>query len=329
MFHQNLNDDDNNGESSSSTTTNSVCMITAFNSYMMDYLFLSSNHGVIYLIDMQKLPYRLRDGELLMNKIYKDPDGEEITTISCFCSYCGRFNKRHDITNSLNDECSRHPLEIAYGTKNGTVCILVQDTRNQDPDLFRTIRVHLSPIWKIILCQDYLLTMCTKLHARTWSLIRFRGTISTQPGLKPKSNFSIRYSNKEQLDNIHDIGPYGHQEGLKQVLVELPYVGCNYINIICASNGRKITTLESVDGRKITAVCGLSIDIRDRVFIFTGHDNGMVQIWDLKPAMKRKTHQKDKIDNRSPSPSSTMEEDSDDNDDEDDDDEDNVRYRIY
>lgn len=324
MFHQNLNDDDNNGES-----TNSVCMITAFNSYMMDYLFLSSNHGVIYLIDMQKLPYRLRDGELLMNKIYKDPDGEEITTISCFCSYCGRFNKRHDITNSLNDECSRHPLEIAYGTKNGTVCILVQDTRNQDPDLFRTIRVHLSPIWKIILCQDYLLTMCTKLHARTWSLIRFRGTISTQPGLKPKSNFSIRYSNKEQLDNIHDIGPYGHQEGLKQVLVELPYVGCNYINIICASNGRKITTLESVDGRKITAVCGLSIDIRDRVFIFTGHDNGMVQIWDLKPAMKRKTHQKDKINNRSPSPSSTMEEDSDDNDDDDDDDEDNVRYRIY
>ncbi|OTF74300.1 hypothetical protein BLA29_003742, partial [Euroglyphus maynei] len=269
LFEQDLKENDD-----------SVCVITAFNKTMMDYLFLCSNHGVIYLIDMQKLPFRLSDGDLLINEFYKDPDGEEITAISCLCSVCWRFNLHH---------CSHCPTEIAYGTKSGTVHILVQnpETQFQELQLFRTIQVHLSPIWKIMLDQEYLMTMCTKLHARTWSLVRFRGMISTQPGLKPQSNFAIRYSG-HGLDTIHDIGPYGHQEGMKQVFVEIPYCDCNYANIIYASNGQKICTLESVDGSKITSVCGLSIDIRDRRFIFTGHENGNVQVWDLNPAMKRK-----------------------------------------
>ncbi|KAH7646127.1 hypothetical protein HUG17_1665 [Dermatophagoides farinae] len=248
-----------------------VSVITAFNKTMMDYLFLY-------------------------------PDGEEITAISCLCSDCWRFNLNH---------CSHCPIEIAYGTKSGTVHILVQnpETQFQEPQLFRTIRVHLSPIWKIMLDHEYLMTMCTKLHVRTWSLVRFRGMISTQPGLKPQSNFAIRYSG-HSLDNLHDIGPYGHQEGLKQVFVEIPYSDCNYANIIYASNGQKICTLESVDGSKITSVCGLSIDIRDRRFIFTGHENGNVQVWDLNPAMKRKIKENRPNDkNRSSSrPSSSISE---------------------
>ena len=109
---------------------NTASVITAYDKAESDYLFLCSNQGTIYLIDMQKFPLRMKDGDLLINEFYKDPEGEEILAISCFlCS-----SQRTDYF-----PISEKSIEIAYGTKSGTVRILVHhpETVGQGPSLFQ------------------------------------------------------------------------------------------------------------------------------------------------------------------------------------------------
>lgn len=278
--------------------------ITAFDKADSEYLFLGSNHGIIYLIDMQKFPLRLKDGDLLINEFYKDPQSEEISTISCFL-------------------CSPSPngksIEIAYGTRNGTVRILVHhpETVGQGPQLFQTFKVHLSPIWRIKLYHDYLITVCGKLHVRTWKLARFRSLISTQPGTTTHASFRVFIVGgqlKENDDeptstvattsqalvtsptpkNCIDVGPYGAQkdEGESQVFIEMPQADANQINVLYASNGQKIVSLKSVDGSATTCVALFQHDscARSRRFIVTGHANGCVQVWDLTTAMEREPY---------------------------------------
>src|SRR5699024_3659247 len=91
---------------------------------------------------------------------------------------------------------------------------------------------------------DYLITVCEKRHVRSWSLARFRGLISTQPGTTSHASLQIHslgqqlresacnrpYSGSKsggvslverQWPSI-DVGPYGDQrEGEKQVLMEM------------------------------------------------------------------------------------------------------------
>lgn len=263
-----------------------VTKITAFDKAESDHLlFLCSNFGVIYLIDMQKFPLRLKDGDLLINEFYKDPDNEEITAISYF--HCSSFENQF-----IGADKS---IEIAYGTRNGTVRILVHhpETVGQGPQLYQTIQVHLNSISRIMLNQCYLITMCDKLHVRTWSIVRFRGLIirnssdmlSTEPGTKPHSSFQIHFFG--QNSNMGIIGPYGQPRVGRQVFVEMPYNDCKYANVLYASNGQKICTFKSVDNTKITNVCFMyKHDIRHRQFIVTGHENGNVQIWDLTTAMQ-------------------------------------------
>lgn len=298
---------------------NKTSVITAYDKAESDYLFLCSNQGTIFLIDMQKFPLRLKDGDLLINEFYKDPEGEEICAISCFlCS-----SQRTDYF-----PISEKSIEIAYGTKSGTVRILVHhpETVGQGPQLFQTIKVHLAGIRTITLNSDYLITMCEKLHVRTWSLARFRGLISTQPGTTSHASFQVhsflsnsRQSARGSSSNLHSPtsealsssslsslasteaqlspsmmapelgpGPYGNQrEGDKQVLVEVAGAGPpTRLNILYAANGQKICSLRSVDGSPVSAVSIMyQHDARYRCFIITGHRNGSVQIWDLSTAM--------------------------------------------
>lgn len=287
---------------------NNASTITAYDKAESDYLFLCSNQGIIYLIDMQKFPLRMKDGDLLINEFYKDPEGEEINAVSCFlCS-----SQRTDYF-----PISEKSIEIAYGTKSGTVRILVHhpETVGQGPQLFQTVKVHLAGISRIMLNNDYLITMCDRLHVRTWSLARFRGLISTQPGTTSHSSFQIHCAESEIVNvdpqqyclgsssssslsssfltsslktwRTIDVGPYGDQrEGEKQVFVEMPSSNGRCINVLYAANGQKICTLKSVDGSRITSVSIMcQHDTRYRRFIITGHSNGYVQIWDLTTAM--------------------------------------------
>lgn len=87
-------------------------------------------------------------------------------------------------------------LEIAYGTKSGSVRVIVQhpETVGHGPQLFQTFTVHQSPVTKVTLSEKFLISVCSEYnHVRTWRVTRFRGMISTQPGSTPEASFKVGY----------------------------------------------------------------------------------------------------------------------------------------
>ncbi|KAI5747208.1 hypothetical protein M8J77_012308 [Diaphorina citri] len=48
------------------------------------FLLLGCNNGSIYYIDMQKFPLRMKDNDLLVTELYKDPSNDPITAISVY-----------------------------------------------------------------------------------------------------------------------------------------------------------------------------------------------------------------------------------------------------
>lgn len=47
-------------------------------------LLLGCTNGSIYYFDMQKFPLRMKDNDLLITELYKDPNGDIITAISVY-----------------------------------------------------------------------------------------------------------------------------------------------------------------------------------------------------------------------------------------------------
>lgn len=85
-------------------------------------------------------------------------------------------------------------IEIAYGTRSGSVRVIVQhpETVGHSPQLFQTFTVHQSPVTKVKLSEDFLISVCSEYnHVRTWRVPRFRGMISTQPGSTPEASFKV------------------------------------------------------------------------------------------------------------------------------------------
>ena len=161
-----------------------------------------------------------------------------------------------------------------------------------------------------MLSEKYLISVCNKLHVRTWTMTRFRGRISTQPGSTPHASFKLINFDEDLFDedieqpnggqnilktrsgrNDYDIGPFGDQEdGEKQVFIERFRSQTDSANVMTASNGQKICTLRSVDGSLITAYCvheceAVAMGNRSRRYILTGHSNGDLQVWDLTTAL--------------------------------------------
>ena len=94
------------------------------------FLLLGSSNGSINYIDMQKFPLRMKDNDLLVTELYRDPAGESVTAISVYLtpktSLCGNW------------------IEIAYGTCSGMVRVIVQhpETVGHGPQLFQTFTMH-------------------------------------------------------------------------------------------------------------------------------------------------------------------------------------------
>lgn len=86
-------------------------------------------------------------------------------------------------------------IEIAYGTRSGSVRVIVQhpETVGHGPQLFQTFTVHQSPVTKVTLSEKFLISVCSEYnHVRTWQVPRFRGMISTQPGSTPEASFKVK-----------------------------------------------------------------------------------------------------------------------------------------
>ncbi|XP_052869861.1 SH3KBP1-binding protein 1 isoform X2 [Anopheles cruzii] len=261
------------------------------------FLLLGCNNGSIYYIDMQKFPLRMKDNDLLVTELYKDPSNDHITAISVYLT---------PKTTSL----SGNWIEIAYGTRAGSVRVIVQhpETVGHGPQLFQTFTVHQSPVTKVTLSEKFLISVCSEYnHVRTWQVPRFRGMISTQPGSTPEASFKI--VSLEAVDSTYsysagnDFGPFGEQDD-EQIFVQKVVPDTDQLYVRLASNGERICLIRSVDGTTVTSFCvheceGSSrMGSRPRRFILSGHCNGAIQMWDLTTALeisKRKDQPKRSI----------------------------------
>lgn len=250
------------------------------------FLLLGGQNGILYLIDMQKFPLRMKDNDLLVTELYKDPAGDAITAISVYLT--------PKTSNTGNW------IEIAYGTSTGQVRVIVQhpETVGHGPQLFQTFSVHRGSVIKVMLTEKHLVSVCSEFnHVRSWTVTRFRGMISTQPGSTPLASFKI--VTIDALDAPisytlgNNIGPFGERDN-HQVFIQkvVPYTDQVFVRL--SSTGKRICTIKSVDYSTITSFCvheceGPSrLNSRPRRYLFTGHSNGGIQLWDLTTALELK-----------------------------------------
>ncbi|KAI5740167.1 hypothetical protein M8J76_001188 [Diaphorina citri] len=118
--------------------------------------------------------------------------------------------------------------------------------------------------------------------------------ISTQPGSTPVASFKI--VSLEEVEPCisytagNDCGPFGEQDD-EQVFIQKVVPETPEIFVRLASNGKRVCVIRAVDGLTISSFCvheceGSSrMGSRPRRFIFTGHSNGALQMWDLTTAL--------------------------------------------
>ncbi|XP_053657969.1 SH3KBP1-binding protein 1 [Anopheles marshallii] len=255
------------------------------------FLLLGCNNGSIYYIDMQKFPLRMKDNDLLVTELYKDPSNDHITAISVY------LTPKTTTADRVKEGLSGNWIEIAYGTRSGSVRVIVQhpETVGHGPQLFQTFTVHQSPVTKVTLSEKFLISVCSEYnHVRTWQVPRFRGMISTQPGSTPEASFKI--VSLEAVDSTfsysagNDFGPFGEQDD-EQIFVQKVVPDTDQLYVRLASNGERICLIRSVDGTTITSFCvheceGSRMGSRPRRFILSGHCNGAIQMWDLTTALE-------------------------------------------
>ncbi|CAG9132843.1 unnamed protein product [Plutella xylostella] len=241
------------------------------------FLLLGTNTGHINYIDMQKFPLRMKDNDLLVTQLYKDPNQEPITAISVYLTpktnLCGNW------------------IEIAYGTRYGSVRVIVQhpETVGHGPQLFQTFTVHQSPITKVSLSEKYLISVCSEYnHVRSWRVTRFRGMISTQPGTTPKAAFKVLALEAIAAQPHNDCGPYGEQDE-EQIFIQKVVPDTDTLYVRMASNGKRVCTIRSVDGSAVScfALAECEGALRPRRLLLCGHRSGATQIWDLSAAIDR------------------------------------------
>ncbi|KAG6455448.1 hypothetical protein O3G_MSEX009226 [Manduca sexta] len=241
------------------------------------FLLLGTATGAINYIDMQKFPLRMKDNDLLVTQLYKDPNQEPITAISVYLTpktnLCGNW------------------IEIAYGTRYGSVRVIVQhpETVGHGPQLFQTFTVHQSPITKVSLSENYLISVCSEYnHVRSWRVTRFRGMISTQPGTTPNAAFKVLALEAPTAQPHNDCGPYGEQDE-EQIFIQKVVPDTDTLYVRLASNGKRVCTIRSVDGSAVSCFVVAECEgaLRPRRLLLCGHRSGAAQMWDLTAPIDR------------------------------------------
>ncbi|XP_052106922.1 BTB/POZ domain-containing protein KCTD3-like [Mytilus californianus] len=268
------------------------------------FLLLGCQNGSIYYIDMQKFPLRMKDNDLLVTELYKDPSEDMVTALSVYLT--------------PKTSLSGNWIEIAYGTSSGTVRVIVQhpETVGHGPQLFQTFTVHRSPVTKVMLSEKHLVSVCSEYnHVRTWSVTRFRGMISTQPGSTPLASFKIvsldEVEEQASCSTGNDFGPYGEQDD-QQVFIQKTVPETDKLFIRLSSNGQRVCVISSVDNSSIAAFCvhecegSNRMGSRPRRYIFTGHTNGTIQMWDLTTALEMMNKSDGEVRKGGPTPEELM-----------------------
>ncbi|XP_070562482.1 BTB/POZ domain-containing protein KCTD3-like [Ptychodera flava] len=250
-------------------------------------LLLGCSNGSVYYIDMQKFPLRMKDNDLLVTELYHDPSNDAITALSVYLT--------------PKSSLSGNWIEIAYGTSSGTVRVIVQhpETVGHGPQLLQTFTVHRSPVLKVMLSEKHLVSVCSEFnHTRTWNVTRFRGMLSTQPGSTPVASFKVLSLEDGDPHRSYqagnDIGPHGERDDM-QVFIQKVVPDTDQVYVRLSSTGKRVCIITSVDSSNISCFCvhecegSNRMGSRPRRYLFTGHTNGAIQIWDLTTAMEQFT----------------------------------------
>jgi hypothetical protein len=89
--------------------------ITSFDIGGGSFLTFGASNGSIYYIDMEKFPLRMKDNDLLVSELFRDPSSPNVA-ITALSVYLPTKSKT----------CHGNSVEIAYGTSDGTVRVIVQ-----------------------------------------------------------------------------------------------------------------------------------------------------------------------------------------------------------
>ncbi|KAL5255272.1 hypothetical protein ACHWQZ_G014617 [Mnemiopsis leidyi] len=249
-------------------------------------LFIGCADGCIYCVDMAKFPLRMKDNDLLVSKLYCDPErnkGISITAISVYLTP----------KQCVGQQCGEW-IEIAYGTNRGMVRIIFQhpETVGQGPQVLQTFNVHREAVTRVMLSENHLISVCSESnHVRSWTVTRFRGRILTQPSSTPLASFNvIELDEPYSAMSSNGVGPYGDKDDWA-VFMQKVVQSSNEMFVSVASTGKRLCSLRSVDGTNITSYslheCDSSTRTRMRRYILTGHDDGSIQMWDLTTAFDR------------------------------------------
>ncbi|KAI6652755.1 SH3KBP1-binding protein 1 [Oopsacas minuta] len=265
-------------------TAQGVYEITSYTS-VGSLLVWGSSNGIINSIDVQKFPLRMSDNDLLIVELFNDPLHEPPTAMSVFGNP-GAGNVR----NSWSDvESIGRWLEVAYGTTSGKIRIVVQHPENfgHGFQIVQTLTVHTSQIYTMFLGEKHLISVCADLHVRTWKLTRFRGRLATQPGPTPLASYRLLSLDAAVCTPLCSFqGPFGELDN-QQVFLQKVVPDTNTLFVRLSSTGARVSKIQSVDNSNITAYyvheCEAlgRLGYRPRKFVFTGHINGSVQLWDL------------------------------------------------
>ena len=265
-------------------TAQGVYEITSYTS-VGSLLVWGSSNGIINSIDVQKFPLRMSDNDLLIVELFNDPLHEPPTAMSVFGN-----PGAGSVRNSWSDvESIGRWLEVAYGTSSGRIRIVVQHPENfgHGFQIVQTLTVHTSQVYTVFLGERHLISVCADLHVRTWRLTRFRGRLATQPGPTPLASYrllSLDAGVRTPLCSIQ--GPFGELDN-QQVFLQKVVPDTSTIFVRLSSTGARVCKIQSVDSSNISAYyvheCEAlgRLGYRPRKFVFTGHSNGSVQLWDL------------------------------------------------
>lgn len=77
--------------------------ISSYDVAGLEHLLLGCSNGAICYIDMQKFPLRMKDNEVLVTELYRDPQAQEVTALSVYLTPKTSIN-------------AGNWIEIAYGT---------------------------------------------------------------------------------------------------------------------------------------------------------------------------------------------------------------------
>jgi len=257
-------------------------------------VLFGTENGELKSIDMDKLPRRVHDSSIMVSDLIVDEKRKSITALS------GRVLE--DGSRYMRGYCPPS-LEIAYGTSDGRVVVLVsQPERSEIGVSYKyglsvafSFHCHQTPISSLLLGSRYLITLCQQQHVRSFILTRFRGKLSNQP--KPISSFQVGpIVNLNETVKDETIGPHLLETPISDaVFIQKCCTKTNELYIRLANTGERLCKIKSVRSESnISTLCLMDcrggtgrLGSQSKRLLLTGHDSGHIEVWDFEPSIER------------------------------------------